>query len=315
MNGLEQIVDGVEQKAKLSNRINEGDYIGEDGLWVCGKCHTPKQARVRLFGKERTPMCLCKCAAEQLERERIAQESLNLELEYDSQKHKTASNVDLLHWLNRQNYRISPKLTKERISLMRSVCFGEDEKLKNWTFANADGSNATLMSAMQNYVDNFQTLKEQGKGLLLFGDVGIGKSYAAASVANALIDKGISVYMTNFARIANTVQGMFEEKQDYYDSLNRFQLLILDDLAAERKTEYMQEIVFQVIDARCRAGLPLIITTNLTNKELKNPTETAYKRTFSRLLGMCHPIKVEGEDKRKNRLKDDFQAMNDLLGI
>ena len=121
--------------------------------------------------------------------------------------------------------------------------------------------------------------------------------------------------MTNFARIANTVQGLFEGRQEYYDSLNRFPLLILDDLSAERKTEYMQEIVQNVIDSRYRAGLPLIITTNLTGKELENPADVTSQRLFSRLYQMCIPVKVEGTDRRRARLKKDMSTYKELLGL
>ena len=318
LDGLDVFFEGIAKAAELSNRVEEGDYLGEDGLLYCHHCGTPKQCKVEnpfIEGRIDTRFCLCKCKAEKAEQERIERECYELELEYDKAKYRSTSNSDLLDWLNRQKYKISPRLTKERTSLMRDICFGIDIEMKNWTFENADGSNKTLMTAAKNYVEHFQDFKEQGKGLLLFGDVGVGKSYAAASIANALIDKNVGVYMTNFARIADIVQGLFEGRQEYYDSLNRFPLLILDDLAAERKTEYMQEIVFKVIDARSRAGLPLIITTNLTNNEIKNPSEMAYKRTFSRLLGMCHPIEVNGTDKRKSKLVADFQNTKNLLGI
>lgn len=278
---LNGYIDGIEKKAADSIKAEQGDYFGDDGLLMCGKCNTPKQTRVKLFGRVRTPFCLCKCAAEARDREEAERQRIEFE-----------------------------RKTKE----YRRVGFPESE-MSEWTFENADGSNEKIMSAMKNYVANFGELRQQGKGLLLFGTVGTGKSYAAACIANALIDKGYPVLMTNFARIANTVQGLFEGRQEYYDSLNRFPLLILDDLSAERKTEYMQEIVFNVIDSRYRAGLPLIVTTNLTSEELKHPSDISYQRTFSRLLEMCLPVKVEGKDKRLEKLKSDIQPMKDLLGL
>lgn len=273
-------IDGIEQRASESIKAEQGDYI-VDGLLHCGKCNTPKQTRVFIFDKERTPMCLCKCAVEKREREEEERKRIEFE---------------------------------KRVKEYRRIGFPESE-MQNWNFANDDGTNEKITTIARNYVDNFPKMQADGKGLLLFGTVGTGKTYIAACIANALIDKGYSVLMTNFARIANTVQGLFEGKQDYYDSLNRFPLLIIDDLSAERKTEYMQEIVFNVIDSRYRAGLPLIITTNLSSEELKNPADVTFQRTYSRLLEMCIPVKVEGKDKRREKLKDSFAEYKNILGM
>lgn len=278
---LKNFIDNVERKAALSIKTNEDDYIGEDGLLMCGKCHTRKQTRVNILGIEKTPYCLCRCEVEKRERE-----------EAEVKRRELA----------------------RKVSEYRRMGFPES-MMQEWTFDHSDGTNEKIMTAARKYALNFDDFRKQGKGLLLFGTVGTGKTYAAACIANALIDRGIPVLMTNFARIANTVGGMFEGKQEYYDSLNRFPLLILDDLAAERKTEYMQEIVFSVIDARYRAGLPLIVTTNLTSEELKHPSDISYQRTFSRLLEMCLPVEVAGKDKRLERLKADIQPMKDLLGL
>ena len=157
--------------------------------------------------------------------------------------------------------------------------------------------------------------RAKGKGLLLFGNVGTGKTFYAACIANALIDRGIPCLVTNFARIANTVQGFFEGRQEYYDSLNRFPLLLIDDLAAERKTEYMQEIVFNVIDSRYRAGLPLIVTTNLTREEMQHPADITYQRIFSRLFEMCTPIEIYGKDRRCVALQNEIAGDKRLLGL
>lgn len=273
-------IDDIEQRASESIKAEQGDYI-VDGLLYCGKCKTPKQTRVFILGKERTPMCLCKCAVEKREREEAERKQIEFE---------------------------------KRVKEFRKIGFPESE-MQNWTFANDDRTNEKITTVAENYVKNFSKMRDDGKGLLFFGDVGTGKTFYSACIANALIDKGYGVLMTNFARIANTVQGLFEGKQEYYDSLNRFPLLILDDLSAERKTEYMQEIVFNVIDSRYRAGLPLIITTNLTSEELKNPDDVTFKRTYSRLLEMCIPVKVEGKDRRREKLKDSFGEYKNILGL
>lgn len=277
---LNGYIDGLEKAASKSIRAEQGDYYGDDGLLMCGKCNTPKQTRVMIFDKERTPFCLCKCEAERREREEAERKRIEFE---------------------------------RRVKELRRAGFPEN-KMQDWTFANDDGTNEKISTVARNYVKNFGKMREDGKGLLLFGKTGTGKSFAAACIANALIDKGCPVLMTNFARIRGTVQGLFEGRQEYLDSFNRFPLLILDDLGAESKSEYMQEIVYEVINSRYLAGLPLIVTANLTADELKHPAEVTNQRTFSRLFEMCLPLEVKGDDRRRDCLKEAHAEYKDILG-
>lgn len=167
---------------------------------------------------------------------------------------------------------------------------------------------------MKEYAKNFKEFKRQGKGLLLYGTVGTGKTYYAACIANALLDEGHRVLMTNFAQLTNTIQGMFEGKQEFINSLNSYSLLIIDDLGAERTTEYMQEMVFNIIDSRYRAGKPMIITTNLTLKEITKAQDIGRDRIYDRILERCHPIEVQAENKRVAKARAGYVKMQELLG-
>ena len=120
--------------------------------------------------------------------------------------------------------------------------------------------------------------------------------------------------MTNFARVLNTLWSI-ENKQGYIDSLNKFDLLVLDDLGAERRSEYAQEQVFNVIDSRYRAKLPLIVTTNLTMKELTAPDNIGNGRIYDRLLEMCHPVEISGKSRRRQKVANEFKDTNKLLGL
>jgi len=171
------------------------------------------------------------------------------------------------------------------------------------------------MEAAKKYAENFKDFRKDGTGLLFYGGVGTGKTYIAAAIANALVDEGISAMVTNFARIANKMQESFEGRQAYLDSLNRFELLVIDDLAAERKTEFMQEIVFNVIDARYRSGKPMIITTNLPIEELSKPQDDSEKRTFDRILERCFPIEVKGASNRRRKIVEQYEDTKTKLGL
>ncbi len=238
-------------------------YLGEDGLIYCGKCHTPVQCRITFEGKERIMPCICKCQKEERER----------------QEQRMKEEEQLLY-------------------VRRLKAAGIQERhLQDWTFASAIDTPSVQMA--KRYVENWKKVKAENLGLLFWGDVGTGKSFLAACIANALLEKGVPVLMTNFSKILNQMGAMYsDERYRYIASLNRFSLLIIDDLGIERNTEYALEQVYAVVDERYKAGFPLIITTNLTISQLRNPEDVAHARIYSRVLEMCTPVHVPGLDRR-----------------
>lgn len=100
----------------------------------------------------------------------------------------------------------------------------------DWRFESAAVTTPQLEKA-RGYAQNWDEFKKAGIGLLLFGNVGTGKSYAAGYIANALIDKEVSVLMVGVSDMVNWMQGNFGSDRDHYmKSLMRPDLLILDDL-------------------------------------------------------------------------------------
>lgn len=277
---VKQMVDALEARASVAIRAEEGDYIGEDGLMYCHKCNTRKQTEVMLFGSIRRPMCMCKCMAEK----RAAEEEEYKRREFEA-----------------------------KVEDMRRVGFPKAE-MRNWTFANDDLSNERITKAAQRYVEKFSELRQSGKGLLLYGNTGTGKTFAACEIANALIDKGYPALVVNFPEILKRLQGTFE-KQEYIDSFDRYSLLVLDDLGVERNTSYAKEVVYDVIDSRYRAGLPMIITTNLSMDNIKNPEDIENLRIYDRILERCFPIEVNGGNRRRKAVRESYDTMKNLLGL
>lgn len=276
------IIEGIAKASENTIPIIDGDYIDSEGLLCCGKCHTRKQTIIVLAnGKQLKPRCVCKCEQERMHEEEEKRKANELE---------------------------------EKVKELRKMGF-PDAEMSRFTFENDDRSNEYISDVAKRYADNFTTMYSKHKGLLLFGTVGTGKTYIAACIANALIDRGYTCLVTNFARLTNTINGMYDGKQEYIDGLDRFSLLVIDDLASERDTEYMNEIVTNIIDVRYRSGKPMIVTTNLTSEELKNPRDVRKQRIYSRLMEMCIPLEVKGTDRRKKKLIDEKNEFDELLGL
>ena len=122
--------------------------------------------------------------------------------------------------------------------------------------------------------------------------------------------------MTNFSKILNQMGAMYsEERYRYIASFSNYSLLILDDLGIERSTEYALEQVYAVIDERYKSELPVIITTNLKIAEIRNPQDVAYARIYSRILEMCTPVRISGEDRRKSIGKEKQQVVKEVLDL
>lgn len=257
-----------------------GDYM-KDGLLFCGRCNTPRETEVSLLGKKYIKPCMCKCREEA----------------YNKWQAKEEEERRML-----------------RVNRLRSLGFPDEEMLL-WTFDRDSDPSSKTSEIARNYVEHFDEFFRNGKGILFYGPVGTGKTFLSACIVNELINKGHPCLCTNFARITNTVQSQWDNRQTYLDSLNRFDLLVIDDLAAERDTEYMGEIIMSIIDSRYRAHKPIIVTTNLTRNELRNPQSIRRERVFSRLFEMCMMVEVSGADRRKQKAVDDYERFSKLLGL
>ena len=261
--------------------LREDEYLGEDNLVYCSKCRTARQKRIAFAGKMIEPRCMCACqtaAYEQQEQERKHREFM------------------------------------DRVEKNRSVGL-TDPVLRKHTFENDLGYNPKQMGMAKQFVRHWDEFKKDSMGLLLWGPVGTGKSFIAGCIANALLDQGVPVMMTNFARLLNKLTDMYAgDRNAYIDSFNSFPLLIIDDLGVERNSEFAREQVFSVIDSRYRSQLPLIVTTNLTPEQMRNPEDLARARIYDRVLERCTPIRVDSQNIRKQNKMDNLKKSKRLLG-
>lgn len=196
------------------------------------------------------------------------------------------------------------------ISTLRNLSL-MDERLKGARFATyrVTEDNKKVAAIVKRYVEHFEEMYEKSQGLLFFGDVGTGKSYSAAVIANELLDRRVPVVMTSFIRLVRETRNFGKEENEYLNRLNRARLLIIDDLGAERCTDFVLEKVYDVIDSRYRSGKPLVLTTNLDFRDMQNEKDQRYTRIYDRIFEMCYPVKFIGKSWRKNAAVLRFDAM------
>ena len=138
-------------------QLREDEYLNDEGLICCSKCRTPRQKRIEVMGRTIEPRCLCKCQQadrDKRERERTHQEILDM------------------------------------VARNRSIGL-PDPELRRHTFENDLGYNPKQIEMAKRYVQHWEEFKKDSTGLLLWGDVGTGKSFIAGCIANALLDKGM----------------------------------------------------------------------------------------------------------------------------
>lgn len=277
MNSINQIIGGLFPP----RQPKEDEYINEaDGLIYCAKCRTPRQCVIHHSDRILTPPIMCDC-------QRITEE--------------------------REEAAFQKRQAEFCIERMKSSGL-QDRYLRDYKFENDKGYNPSEIKTARKYAEHWDEIKLKSTGLLLWGNVGTGKTFIAACIANALIEQGVPVLMTNFSKILNQLSSMFsEDRNKYIESMNSYSLLIIDDLGIERNSEFALEQVFNVIDNRYRSKKPLIVTTNLTLDELKHPKSFAHARIYDRVLERCVPLRVNNQNIRKINAAKNLSAVRKLL--
>lgn len=268
----------VAARGAKSFSMDEGDYI-KDGLIHCGKCHTPRQARIELGdGVKLEPPCLCKCRTEERDKK---------DAEFKARERAI------------QNER------------MRRRCI-KDDKLLEFTFANDRQPESKYTAIFKRYCDKWEQIKADNIGLILWGEKGRGKSFYAGCICNRLISMGVEAYATTEPQIIND---MFSatDKSAYISRLARYPLLLIDDFGAARDTGYTLETIFTVVDERYKANLPTIFTTNMTPQQFDSPASIAEGRIYDRIKAMGQFIEIKGKNWRQDEAEKKAAAFIDIM--
>ncbi len=157
------------------------------------------------------------------------------------------------------------------------------------------------LALLQDYAEQF-TLSADN--LLLCGATGLGKTHLSTALAKRVIERGYDVYYTSaismfsdfeHARFGQGAERAAAEPIRYTEC----DLLILDDLGTEVSNQFTNSCLYMILNDRINLGLPTIINTNLTGKELK---ARYADRIASRIMGEFKPLLFVGTDVRRRKL-------------
>ena len=154
---------------------------------------------------------------------------------------------------------------------------------------------------VRRYVREIDENLDAGRGLWFYGSVGTGKTTLAMLVSRSALDAGRSVAIYSLPRLLAEIRATFETDSEvsyvgFLDRLAAVDLLHVDDVGAERTSDWVLEQLYAIVNARYEDERSVIITTNLERDAL---VEQIKERTVSRLEEMCTLVPLYGEDARR----------------
>jgi DNA replication protein DnaC len=155
-----------------------------------------------------------------------------------------------------------------------------------------------VVSAVRSFVDRIDAHLNAGRGLWFMGPVGTGKTTLAMLVSKEAIKVGRSVAIYSLPRLLNEIRDTHRSERSHVELLDRLtavDLLHVDDVGAERTTDWVLEELYSIVNARYEDERSMVITTNLDYDELCTQISA---RTASRLAEMCDQLPLDGVDRR-----------------
>lgn len=132
--------------------------------------------------------------------------------------------------------------------------------------------------------------------LLLTGPTGTGKTHQLWAVARWMANADISVAYHAVPMLMLRLRPGGDDPVELITSLGQVDVLLLDDLGAEKRSEYVETSLHQILDVRYQWKRPSLFATNVAPSEL---AQAVGERLSSRLAEMCVTVPVTGVDRRR----------------
>lgn len=227
--------------------LSEDEYIKDNTIY-CKKCNTHKSTVVEIFNKKRIVRCICECRKKEMAAEKEREE------------------------------RMAKMIRLE--SLQTNSLMGEKYKKVRFddTIITHNDSFKVAYNRCKKYCENSKEVILNGYGIYIYGNPGCGKTHLTACMANDLLSKYVEVVFTNFFEISKEVRSAFNSNNNLNEKviINKYknaEILFIDDLGTESLSKndgdnYLQNLMFEIINARYNNNKATIFTSNYSLKEL-----------------------------------------------
>jgi DNA replication protein DnaC len=158
------------------------------------------------------------------------------------------------------------------------------------------------VSQVREFVANLGPNLDQGRGLWVFGGTGTGKTTLAMLISKAALEAGRTVAIYSLPKLLARIRRTYDSEPggdsylSFFERLTSVDLLHLDDLGAEKRSDWVLEQLYALINERYESQRSVLITTNLDHMELEQQIGA---RTVSRLTEICEEVELRGHDRRK----------------
>ncbi|MBS1891016.1 MAG: ATP-binding protein [Actinobacteria bacterium] len=166
-----------------------------------------------------------------------------------------------------------------------------------------DFQTRAAVDAVRAYLDHLDENLEAGRGVWLFGDPGTGKTTLGMLVSKAALEHKRTVAIYSLPKLLARIRQSYDAGPDSDSYMQLFQklttvdLLHIDDLGAEKRSDWVLEQLYALVNERYENERSILVTTNLNEPEL---IDQIGRRTVSRLVEMCTDcmVPMHGEDHR-----------------
>lgn len=276
MGELMTMTDKKIQPCLTDVELKADEYINDDGMICCSVCKKPRYTVWKMFGQTFTFRENCECQAKEEEIRKNEEEKKALQDKIEQLKAKS----------------------------MLAKKF-QTAKFENTDLSVGESFNKAF-GICQSYCNSKEAL-DNGYGLYIYGNCGVGKTHLTACIANELMEKHLqSVIFTTFSDIDRQVKATMDCGGDnsVIRLLTNVDYLFIDDLGTERiinaqgQELMLQQTIYDIINGRYTKCKPIVITSNFSLNDLIAKTGIMQK-TVDRIYEMAtRKLEITGDSYR-----------------